>query len=418
MKSCLLASTLLLICFTRTISFAQKNFKPGFVVVGQQDTLHGYINSRNWNRNPVSVEFRKTPKSENRIYDIAEISAFKVEDESYVKAAVMVDVSPTNLNELSSSPTPTIEPQTVLLRILVNGPKNLFCLVTRTGRKHFFIGRNQAYEPLINYRYNHTGGQAMVIKVESFKEQLQKYLEDCHSLKSEIAKLDYDLNAISELFQKYYDCQHTQPTFAAHREQLTFQTGILAGMSVSKLRFIGSSPQHLTETDYKSSYRPSAGLFLNLTFPRTRKKLSLNNEIMFTSLNASGHHEQVLDAGRNASSDMVFELSYLKLNNLLRYKVLNRGVSLFISTGISNGVIVQKRNHKETTTHNYSGETIERGTAIDFMRKYEQGLVFGIGSSHKKVALDVRYELGNGIADVNGLGSPTRRLYVLLAYQF
>ncbi len=40
-------------------SFCQENYQPGYIVGLKGDTLHGFINYRNWERNPDKISFRK-----------------------------------------------------------------------------------------------------------------------------------------------------------------------------------------------------------------------------------------------------------------------------------------------------------------------------------------------------------------------
>ncbi len=271
MKRCVPLITLLFAFSQPSLLFAQKNFRVGFVVFGSQDTLRGFINSRNWNRNPVSVEFKKSLESEEKTYTINEISAFKVDDEAYVKAKVMVDTSPVNLNSLSSSPTPAMEPQTVLLRILVQGPKSLYCLVTRDVKKLFFIARGQSYEPLINYFYIKPGENMGIIEVEDYKEQLQNYLDDCLSLTSTISALKYDGDVMTALFEKYYRCTDTKPAFKAKSEQLSLKMGILGGFTMSRVNLEDWGLGYPKKTNFQPSSIPSIGAHFNVVFPRTRK---------------------------------------------------------------------------------------------------------------------------------------------------
>ncbi|MGZ3814058.1 MAG: hypothetical protein ACXVJN_20060, partial [Mucilaginibacter sp.] len=40
------------------ISVAQSNYKPGYVVTLKGDTIHGFINYREWNKNPRQIAFK------------------------------------------------------------------------------------------------------------------------------------------------------------------------------------------------------------------------------------------------------------------------------------------------------------------------------------------------------------------------
>src|ERR1700712_5017910 len=38
--------------------FAQSNYRPGYVIQSNGDTLKGYINYREWDQSPKSIEFK------------------------------------------------------------------------------------------------------------------------------------------------------------------------------------------------------------------------------------------------------------------------------------------------------------------------------------------------------------------------
>lgn len=39
------------------ITLAQKNLQPGAVITSRGDTLKGFIDYRNWEKNPIAIDF-------------------------------------------------------------------------------------------------------------------------------------------------------------------------------------------------------------------------------------------------------------------------------------------------------------------------------------------------------------------------
>lgn len=408
MKSCLPIIALLISCFySSSPIFAQKNFKPGFVVVGQQDTLRGFINYRNWSRNPGSVEFKNTIESAPRLYDITEISSFQVENESYIKATVMIDISSMNLNTLPTSPIPQMKQVTAFLRILIKGSKSLYYLADRDAKKHLFIYHDGKYELLVNYRYMQASESAGIVEVKRFKEQVQNYLDDCLSLRKEILSLKYEANSLIALFQKYYNCNDTKPSYIADREHLQTQIGVLGGPTISKISLNEYAFGYPGKIHFKASYIPSFGAFVNVTFPRTRKKLSLDNEPIFTFLKTSEYSMNDPNGGSFKSSNLIFSFNYLKLNNILRYRLLGNNSNVLLGAGISNGYMISHKSYNQVT-----GKEV-----FNTFRKYEQGIIFALGSEFKKIRIDLRYERSNGFSWYTNVGTYAQRFYFLLSYQ-
>ena len=50
-------------------------------------------------------------------------------------------------------------------------------------------------------------------------------------------------------------------------------------------------------------------------------------------------------------------------------------------------------------------------------RVYEQGFIAGIGSEINKMAFELRYEGGNGMSRLPGLGSKVTRIIALVRYK-
>src|SRR6187549_1124270 len=87
---------------------AQVDYRPGYVVSSQGDTIQGSIDYRNWLQNPKTISFRPSAQGVEHTYKPLEIRAFGVAGDVYESAIVHVDVSPTSVDELSENPEPQL----------------------------------------------------------------------------------------------------------------------------------------------------------------------------------------------------------------------------------------------------------------------------------------------------------------------
>lgn len=418
MKHLLLPSLLLLLTSS---AFAQKNYEPGYVIIEKLDTLKGFIDYRNWSKNPVEIFFKNNLESEEQIYGLSTISSFYVHDEYYVKAKVTVDISPYKNNQLSSSPIPHNEEDTVFLMVLTEGVKSLYYLKDKADKVHLYIRKDKTYELLSYYQYNLVGdNQSGIITVDRFKQQLQNYFSDCPAIQQKIPLLTYSQNRIDKLFKTYYaECGISKPDFVQKVERASFQTGVLAGMSASKISFKGTNAPYLTNASFPTSYNVTAGIFLNIIFPRTQKKLSLYNELIFTSFKAKSHSEEHNSDRDYSLTDVSLGYGYLKLNNMVRYRIPLSAFSLFINVGLANGLVVSETNSRRKETYFFADQgSITEDKAVAFVRKHEEALLLGVGGIVKKYSLEIRYEAGNGMSGSNNLKSPVKRIHFLLGYRF
>jgi len=49
---------ILLLLFLPLFSLAQSNYKPGYVITVKGDTVHGFIDYKEWDKNPKNISFK------------------------------------------------------------------------------------------------------------------------------------------------------------------------------------------------------------------------------------------------------------------------------------------------------------------------------------------------------------------------
>jgi hypothetical protein len=411
-----------LVCllFISQFVYAQKNFEPGYLVNARQDTLKGFIEYLNWSRNPENISFKSQLENPAKTYGLSEISSFFVHNERYVKAVVSINELSDKNNELATSPFLKVRQDTVLLTVMTEGPKSLYYWKGSDSKEQFYIKKNGAFELLTYYRYQLTqDGQSGIVVIDPFKKQLAEYFADCEATKEKTSFLTYTQGSITGLFKTYYkNCQRSANDAMFKSEGITTQLGIIAGLGATKLTLKGAAAVQLFQGSFPVSTQAAGGVFINLILPRTQRKVSIYNELFFTSYKVQYHTEKYTSEQDNSYKDFTLGYSYLKLNVMGRYTVpLNRS-KLFFNVGISNGYAFSEKNSLRTVTNFYSDKGRVTDTkAIVEARKYEQGLLFGIGGTSGKFSLEARYELGNGMSPFSSLKTTARRYYGLLAYR-
>ncbi len=61
------------------LSIAQTNYKSGYVVNLKGDTLHGFIDYKEWGHNPKNINFKSAPGDKARLLGLSDISHFEIE---------------------------------------------------------------------------------------------------------------------------------------------------------------------------------------------------------------------------------------------------------------------------------------------------------------------------------------------------
>src|SRR5437879_3606317 len=109
--------TLLIFLLPASI-FAQSNYLPGYVLQNNGDTLKGYINYREWDQCPTSIDFKHNPGDKDiskftpRDSKGFEVSGF----ETYVSYIGLLSMNRTNFNNLPNKPDTLRKPAAVFLK--------------------------------------------------------------------------------------------------------------------------------------------------------------------------------------------------------------------------------------------------------------------------------------------------------------
>jgi hypothetical protein len=193
--------------------------------------------------------------------------------------------------------------------------------------------------------------------------------------------------------------------------------GICAGVSIATLANLDEvSGLHFSQDYNKQSTTGAYALYLDLIMPRSMKRWSIYNELMFTSFHYSNLKDMTLSADNYITYDAGFGQSTFSLNNLVRYYYPVRELKLFANAGISNGINFM-HSSVEATFHSGSHVHVDDLPLNIDSQKWERGLIAGTGAQYKRLELEVRYEKTNTnrFRDVK---TPTSSIIFLLKYAF
>lgn len=397
------------------IVHSQEKFLPGYVINLKGDTLHGFIDYRNWKINPDKVDFKNETGNKQITYKPSDILEFKVQDEIYVSAVVNIETSPRENVNLNYDNKMNLQVETTFLQTIYRGNKSLYHYF-KDEKDYFYIKKDTTFELLLYKRYLYKKDDNSIINEnKAYLGQLEIYLKDCPGIETRLKNTAYRQADLNKLFKFYYESTLSGIDFKKDLESVKIETGLLAGVSLTSLKFSG--PTYFTATDFNSSVNFSAGLYCEIILPRNQKKWSVNNELLLSSYDAKGTYE---DGPEDNYTKITTELgyTYLKLNNLARFKYPIGHSYLFLNGGISNGIFLKETNYKNTFTRFYSQETTKEEAAFDDPKKYEFGFIFGGGFKTGRYSLEARYEIGTGMSKVIAIAERTHRIFLLLGFRF
>jgi len=413
--------------FFVSIGYSQQNYLPGSIVKLNGDTLKGFINYQNSEKNPLNIYFRIDMDHEPDIFSPQKVQSFTVADEIYISATVSINEGSYRIQDLGNSPEIMLNSATVFLQALVRGNKSLYYLKDSEGREQFYVELDSRYELLIYHKYlrnltnsGDIAGANSITEDKRYIGQLSYYLSDCPGIQSGLRNLKLSKQSLVKLFRQYYECMNATAVYVKESDETKADWGVFAGLSLTGLKFDAEkgSLDEIVNSDFPVSTNVAFGVFLNKKLSRNLGRFSLQNELFFSSYKTDAIYTEVSSENQYVNNNITLGGFFIKLNNMFQYSVPVKDVSLMIRLGISNGWNLHETNQNIVESVFYTTKTTVIKPAIDGTRKYAFGILGGIGAGYKRLSMDIRYEQNSGMSDMPALKSSAKVFYMLVGYRF
>jgi hypothetical protein len=405
-------------CFAMQ-AFAQENFIPGYVITKSSDTLTGYIDFKDWEKNPTKILFKESVNSNKLTYRPADIAGFEVGGHMYVSEFVKREESPRKAGNLQYDSELHFVEDTIFLEVLYDGTKSLYTYTDKAGRAFFYVEMEGDVQLLIYKRYlKMLEGNQKIVENTTYLGQLSLYLNDCPSVRNKLENLDYNRKALMKLWRYYYVCIDEVPVYRLEYEGIKPNFGMLGGISYTKLVFESDYIDFLDGADFEPSLSYTVGMYVDFVFPKNQGKWSLYNEIQLSSYEVEGVFEEFESAERYSTTETSFGYIYFNINTLVRYRFPLKKHTFFINAGLSHGFVIDETNFRVEETKYDANHWTERKKGLKETRGYELAFIGGIGGYFDRISYEIRYEQGNGMADYTTLKSTTHKYFFIVGYRF
>lgn len=405
-------SMILFIAFNSFMIIAQKNYVKGYIVKPGNDTITGYINYLGWEVNPDYILFKENLNSIPVKYFPFQLEQFSVNNEYYYSKIISYNISPGDINKLQNSPKPLLKRDTLFLQLYLDGVAKLYYYKDNNLNNHFFIEMDTIFEELIYLKYYQSTD--LINENLKYKGQLNYYFRDCPDILQRLNQIGYNERDIIQLFKLYNICRNVNITYQKRSEKLKFEFAALGGISVTSLYFNGYGYDDLEYAKFKNSTNLTIGTAFNLVFPGNLDRLVISNELFYKSYNFNVEHERWYRI-----VNIKFDVSYMRLNNIVKYKFPFQSYEPFLGIGISNSYAIRAESSK--TVNNSVTPTLEeeKRKALESYKKYEQGYLLSTGMEFfDNYLFEYRIEISNGLSPYASLGSKVKSHYLLVGYRF
>lgn len=262
--------------------FPQNTYKPGYVTTLKGDTIHGFIDYREWGSNPNSITFRASiSDSKKRIFSPEEISYFSVNDiESYQSYTGKISMDMIDPDRLSTGRDSSFKIATVFLKVLQKGDRLTVYSFADAVKTRFFVKENSGPSPVeLVYKVYYNNGKS--IEDNTYLKQLlaigQKYnvwndsfqwdIDHANYTKPGILNITGKINGIAKGF---YDKQN--------RDQKDFD--LFIGFALNSTTTKPAATYQQAGGVTYTSVLPAASFGINFFVNPTTRKLIFRGEII------------------------------------------------------------------------------------------------------------------------------------------
>lgn len=275
------------VLYALTISFlhAQSNYKQGYVVNMNNDTLKGFIDYKEWSHNPTEINFKSGNSNTPQKYTPLNTKAFAVNNlEYYERFIVPVSKSHIELSELSHGPDTTYSIDTVFLKSIVQGKYISLYSFTDKVKTRFYVidgssGRINELKHLL-YLDEETNN---IKESNGYRLQLLRLAANHHLENAKTTRLiNESTYSEKELTAIFVSINGDGNHLIVHENVLGKRFFLGAGLRNTKLSFSGATVAFPDGTQ-ESSFSPVLSTGVDFLMNKNTKTLFLRFELQLAA---------------------------------------------------------------------------------------------------------------------------------------
>ena len=316
-------------------SSAQSNFKPGYIVGLKGDTIKGFVDYKDWTRNPKEVNFKSNNSATPQIYTAKDIEAFAVTGVEYYKSYNgKISQNRVDFSNFSVEVDTTYITDAVFLRGLTAGKNVTLLQYSDAIKERYFIAQKNGSAAELVYR-GYLGGDDRVTKVfdTKYKQQLQLlrtiYRPDDASLINEIQYTNYNQKALLKIVKKLNNGVDELTMVNQSKSGSRFFAG--AGINAGTISF----KDNLTPLESSStSIGPMINVGLDLLFNKNIGKLFLRTELSYSNTKTNlAFGDGQPPSAFSTTNIIMFDRQTISLSPQLIYNISNKQKLKFYAGG-------------------------------------------------------------------------------------
>lgn len=361
---------LLLACLCQS----QNDFRPGYIIRVQRDTLIGEVEFRTGKVNYTSCRFRIG--DEIQTFTPREISGYGFLNDRFYTALVVRDT---------------------FVEVLVSGKLNLYkqdlsYYLQKEGQDLFKLEQREKVSTL-------QGGRLITVEDTRWKGIINLLVFDCIKTPNASKDLKFDEKSLTRFILRYNYCSGlAYVEYKADKPWSKINPGFTSGIMYSAVG-VRSNFNYLDYLpDRYSSVDPFIGLALEMSSPRISERMAFVGEVLLTRQVFSEEYRLEIPSSIVDYQETVFHLNFLSVNYSLKYRLNARALSPFIQAGGAYDFFINSKTEhiKETVFVKEKEVSTSYINPFDF-KWYQLGFwgAVGISRKWKDYILAARLKYGN-----------------------
>ena len=280
--------TILLFVFSfNTLSFAQSNLKPGYIINLKGDTIRGEVDYREWDKNPDNVDFKSAADAFAKNYSLDNIKGFGVAGNAYfVKFELPISYDYVDVTKITARATDSTAVHAVFLKVVTTGSQVNLYSYTDYIKTRYFLEDNltKQIEELVYHVYYTDGNMTLPKKIYRYKQQLQVVAQNSKlndvKLTRNIQNARYDETDLTRIVQSLN--QNKGASFVAEN---LFALRLFGGVAYarSSVTYSLSFANNTKTPDVVSNNSaPKAAAGIDFVFNKNTNRLFLRLEAAYT----------------------------------------------------------------------------------------------------------------------------------------
>ena len=298
---------IIIICFSFASAFGQNNFRGGFIITLENDTIQGQVDYRSNSKNYESSIFKgKQGKIE---YYPNQIKGFGYDNDKFFSSQII---------------------EGTFVEVMIRGKMSLY----KSKEKYHVEKDASLYDLESIFERVEIDGKIGTKENNKWRGTLSFLISDCLKNPSEYtANIKFGEKSLTRLIVKYNRCTGAEfIEFKANKPWTKFDFGVALGASRNEITTDGSGSFSYLDDSY-SSIDPSAGVVIAISSPRFTEKIAFQSELHYFKSSFSSLVE--LGGSTTQFHDTYIDLTTLSIPLSLKYSFPEKKYGVYFQVGMN-----------------------------------------------------------------------------------